>query len=333
MSPSLEVSGLDEARFVEYCRARGVDEDRIYRELASVQALERFARERGTTMAALDTETLQSCVGDLIRDGLNTEDNLAGLARYMSATGRTDLYLHLTGLFAGREVLPSIARRLADIAGQAVSEEVFRGFELPPLGSGQRTLSPIAQHILSRLRFCVGDDTAKHVLAGNHHGIPGDRFAPLRQIYLGSGIDAALAERHSQLVITLEQHLMSGRPWFEQVVTRGFVEYVRGNQEIGAGLREGDTIYFCKVPYAPQEYLDARDLTLKRYYLCHCPLAREAIIDADVTVDPMLCYCSAGFTKVAFDVIFGRPVKVEVLESALAGDTRCRFAIAIPAEG
>jgi len=44
----------------------------------------------------------------------------------------------------------------------------------------------------------------------------------------------------------------------------------------------------------------------------------------------MFCYCSAGYEKIGFDVIFEESVEVELLESALKGDSQCRFAIRIP---
>jgi predicted hydrocarbon binding protein len=69
---------------------------------------------------------------------------------------------------------------------------------------------------------------------------------------------------------------------------------------------------------------------MKRYYACHCQLARTAIRDGTPKISRDFCYCSAGYEKVRFDTIFGEPVEVEVLESALDGDERCRFANKIP---
>ena len=43
----------------------------------------------------------------------------------------------------------------------------------------------------------------------------------------------------------------------------------------------------------------------------------------------MFDYCSDGYEKLRFDVIFGEPAEVELLESALEGATRCHFAIKI----
>jgi len=69
---------------------------------------------------------------------------------------------------------------------------------------------------------------------------------------------------------------------------------------------------------------------MKRYYMCHCPLARASILSGEPEISPTWCYCSGGYEKLKFDVIFGEPVEVEVLESALVGDPRCRFAVEIP---
>ena len=85
-----------------------------------------------------------------------------------------------------------------------------------------------------------------------------------------------------------------------------------------------------KIPFAPQAYLDAKDPLMKRYYACHCPVARESILATGEGVPPVFCYCSGGFEKMPFDVVFGEPVEIKVLESVLAGDLRCRFAITIP---
>lgn len=323
---------MREKRFREYCQRKGLAPEAAARSIAAVQDIERYARRLGHELDSLDLPVLEAYIAELVEAGANTEETLDALLMYMRATERTELAMYLDGLWAGREVVPSIAERLESIAGSAARERVFGGLALPPLGSHQRALTALTPKLLARLRAEVGDGVATDVLAGNHHGIPAGPFASLREIYFAQGIDAALAHRHRQLVATLEEHARSGRPWFEQIVTPDFVEHVRGNQEIGAGVRDGDRILFAKVPYAPQQYLDEQDDLLKRYYMCHCPLARESIIDQTLAVDPMLCHCSAGFTAVAFEVIFGQPVEVEVLETALAGQTRCRFAVRIPAQ-
>jgi hypothetical protein len=63
--------------------------------------------------------------------------------------------------------------------------------------------------------------------------------------------------------------------------------------------------------------------------MCHCPFAREAILGNDVKIDSKWCYCSAGFTKLPFDVVLDQDLQIKCLNSALAGDPICRFAISL----
>lgn len=124
--------------------------------------------------------------------------------------------------------------------------------------------------------------------------------------------------------------MKKGRIWYEQQITPEVVEFVKRNPEMANGIRRGDKIYVTKIPYAPSDYLKEKDPTLKRYYACHCPLARTAIRDGTPKIPAVFCYCSGGFETFAFDTIFDQTTEVELLESALKGDPRCRFAITIP---
>jgi len=120
------------------------------------------------------------------------------------------------------------------------------------------------------------------------------------------------------------------RIWFEQKITPEVLEFVKNNQEICTGVRLDNWIYLTKIPYAPSQYLEETDSTMKRYYACHCPLVRSSFLDKKIDIPDVFCYCSAGYEKLRFDVIFEEPVEVEVIESVLKGDIRCRFAIRIP---
>jgi hypothetical protein len=49
-----------------------------------------------------------------------------------------------------------------------------------------------------------------------------------------------------------------------------------------------------------------------------------------VHLNATFCNCSGGFSKKPWEIIFRQTLQVEVLESALLGDLRCRFAIHLP---
>lgn len=54
---------------------------------------------------------------------------------------------------------------------------------------------------------------------------------------------------------------------------------------------------------------------------CPCAFVRAGVTPACV------CQCSIGWQKHAFEVVFGRPVEVELKGSLLRGDRRCSFEI------
>jgi hypothetical protein len=176
-----------------------------------------------------------------------------------------------------------------------------------------------------------GEETCHCILADNHHGIPKESFARFAEIYASAdSIDDFLKKLHETRVRELEEHVREGRAWFEQVITPEVVELVRGNQEMLSAVRKGDYVYMTKIPYAPMDWLMEDDPVRKRYLACHCPLAREAILMEDMDIPKDWCYCSGGFHKWMFDVLFNELTEVEVLESVLAGDSRCRFRVRLP---
>jgi len=173
--------------------------------------------------------------------------------------------------------------------------------------------------------------TCREILTWNYHKIPIEAFEEKRRRFeKAASIDEYLRDEHKRLVKELERAMKEGRPWFEQEITPEVVEFVRSNQEICTGVRRGDKIYVAKIPYAPKQYFNEQDSTLKRYYACHCQLVRTALRDGKPKISPKFCYCSGGFEKLHFDAIFGEPVSVELLETLLKGDNRCRFAVEIP---
>ncbi len=319
--------------FREFLTTRKYSEEQIAAAVQAVSEFEGWLAQRGRELASAPIDDLEQYLGELIRDGRNTRERLLDLARYCWHVKRNDFYIYFTAIFGGLGVYDSIAARLESIAGKAAREEVFRGIAMPPLGSPPQAYPPVTRLLMERLDGLLSPEQVRTVLAGNHHGIPVEGFAKHREWFKElQSIESLLKKVHQEAVAELEEYLRTGRIWYEQEITPEVVEYVRSNQEILSAVRDGDRLYLTKIPYAGKEYLRETDPVLKRYYACHCPLARRAILMKDVDVDPDWCYCSGGYQKLMFDVVFEEPVEVEVLESALKGDPRCRFAIKISPE-
>jgi predicted hydrocarbon binding protein len=78
--------------------------------------------------------------------------------------------------------------------------------------------------------------------------------------------------------------------------------------------REGDIIYQT---YTPRSFT--------RPMRCYCSLFRQ--LPAGDTVSLTYCNCSKGFVEKYWEAILQRPVKVNLLRSAISGSKECTFAI------
>ncbi len=323
---------IKDREFREECARRGLGADQTEAQVRAVREFEVFLASAGGSAGLLDSagaEAARGYLADLVARGLNSEERLLALARYGYATGNDALYIYLASVLGGRGVVPRLSARVLKAAGRTVRDAVFAGLESPPLGSPPESYVETTRRLVEGLRERLPQDACRDVLAGNNHGVPRRSFARLRRVYRKSGLDAVLRLRYESLVATLEEHARSGRPWYELRITPAVVDYVRRNPEI-SGVRSGQSIFVTKIPYDPAAYLEETDPRIKRYHACYCPLARASLLDDGPAVPALWCYCSGGFEKLPFDVIFQQPVRVKVLESALAGDARCRFEIEVP---
>jgi len=299
--------------------------------VAAVQAFEAGLFRSGHTLEQFPVAALQEYLAGLVAQNENDRDSLRALARYCHLTHRDEAYIYFTAVLGRGELLDNLARRLEFIAGPDVRARVFMGIQAPPDGAPPEAAIGPTMTVVHRMTSALPEQVCAQVLAGNIHGIPASAFSGERERFLAAAsIDAYLAEKHALSVAELERYLAEGRLWYEQRITRRVVEYVRANPEILGGVRQGDRILFTKIPYAPDEWLQETDPARRRYLACHCPLARASIPGTGPRVPAIFCTCSAGFEKLPFGAAFGAEPAVEVVESILAGNERCRFSIAIP---
>ena len=78
--------------------------------------------------------------------------------------------------------------------------------------------------------------------------------------------------------------------------------------------REGAILYQF---YTPQAFT--------RPMRCYCGLLRE--LPREETVSVTYCNCSRGFVEKYWEKVLGKPVEVDILQSAISGAKECKFAI------
>jgi len=322
---------MQEKDFRGYCLERRLDKEAVDKAVAAVREFEEHLNENGKILESAAVGDVKEYVSLLISQNRNSANRLLALARYTGMMKRNDVYIYFASLLGARNVLPTISDRVAAMAGEEMRRKIFDGVRMPPLGSSPDKYPPVTRRLVGRLESELNPEMCRKVLSGNNHRVPRENFKKDREKFLKARtIDEFLKDLHERAVANLEKLMGEGRLFGEQEITPQVIEHVKANQEILAGVRRGDKIYFTKIPYAPREYLNETDPKMKRYYACHCPLARESILHDEPRISPTWCYCSGGFVKLRYDVIFDEETEVEVLENVLDGDLRCHFAIRIP---
>jgi hypothetical protein len=322
---------LKEKEFTEYMKDRGTSPERIEAAVKAVKAASSYFEAQGKEFEKSQVDDFQHYVSLLMETGGNTEETLVDLGRCIYFSDMEEVWIYFASILGGRNILPSISERLMEIAGEGVRDKVFSVVNAPPLGSPPSAYCHATSSLMKQLKKELNSEVYRRVLAGNHHRVPVENLERHKNWLneLGS-IDDWLTRMHREAVEELEEHLREGKVWYEQVITPEVVKYVKDNQEVLAGVREGEWIYNTKFPYSPQEYLEEEDPLMKKYYMCHCPMAREAILKGEPEIPMEWCYCSAGYGKLRYDVSFNTETEAEVLESVFDGSDKCRFRIRIP---
>ncbi|MFX1559026.1 MAG: hypothetical protein ACFFBL_00385, partial [Promethearchaeota archaeon] len=189
----------------------------------------------------------------------------------------------------------------------------------------------VTQEVLERMEKVLDPSECKRILADVAHGLPRDFRKGEREKFLKAGtVDEYLKQKRESAIAELEKHRDEGSLFYNQYITDEVVEFVKSRPDVLSGERRGNTIYHTKIPYMVQEYLEATDDRMKRYYACHCAWARESILDVVVDVSADFCHCSGGFTKMPWEAALDQPLEYEMVKSVLKGDDECSFVIHLP---
>jgi len=321
---------MDKQGFRDLLQTRHLDEDQVGVSIAMAERFEAYLNEPGRMPSA---EIAGAFSQRLVEEGNNTRDNYLALIRYCYFIRNNEMYVAFLELVDGGEVGENLYRGVGERFGVEIRDEVFTGIGVAPYGT-PNTEKPATLHpVINRLERRVGKEAVLELLSPSLRDLPDEYYLPEREKYRQSGnIDAYLRLRKEEFVAELEACQRENRLFFSQEITDEVLDFVRGDPEMGGGLRMGKIVYEIKIPYMTKQYLAESDPKMRRYYACHCPWAREAIKNEDVKLAPIFCQCSGGYHKKPFEVVFERMLRVEVLESAIQGDDRCRFAIYLPDE-
>jgi len=301
------------------------NEDSLNKHIQTIINLEKFSNK---DIIHTDLEDIKRYVEYLIKNKQNTYYNLVHIARYYSYIGKSELYIHMTKYFNSIGVLENIIDRVGKYDSKENKDELISSITLPEFGTDSTNLPRYTKDFMDKLNKHLPKSKCNKILAGNNHKIPKESFIKEKEIYdTSKSLKEYLKEKHSRKIKELEHYYTNNLVWFEQIITKEAIEYVLNNQEILSGVLEDGKLYITKIPYNINKFLSEKDDTLKRYYACHCSFVRENILSNKEDLPKEWCYCSAGFAKAPYEVIFNQELEVKLLQTPLDGDYVCRFEI------
>lgn len=311
-------------------RAQPIPEDEIIETTMMVEKFEKYLKQLGKTFDTASATEVNKFAKLLIKENLNTYTSLVALSRYGYFIKNMNLYLAVLELIDGAEVMNVLNERLGEHVGEEKRDKILPAENLPPLGLPSIEKIDVTHQVLEKMNKVLTPEECKQVLTDVSHGLPRDFRKGEREKFLkAENIDDYLRQKRADAITELEKHRDEGTLFFNQYITEDVVNFVKSRPDVLSGERRGNTIYHTKIPYMVQEYLDAKDVKMKRYYACHCAWARESILKGD-EVSSEFCYCSGGFTKQPWEAALDQPLKFEMVKSVLKGDDECSFIIHLP---
>jgi hypothetical protein len=320
----------------EHLNGQDVPGDAVEKRMAVVGGFARFVADLcgEDTMAAAGKAVVERFARELVAERRNTLENLSFLCDYADWLGHRNLYVVLIELMDCHNALEVLADEIADRHGREVCDRVFSK-ALPPLGASEKERCAYTQLVMEQMAQQITPVEARAAWFQVQHGIPADVWrksdmADREKFQQCGNIDAFLDLKRRERNALLTRLRDEDKLWYTVEINDEVLEFVKSDSEMEGGRREGNRIYITKIPYNAVRYLEETDAKMKRYYACHCPLLREAILN-DRPISPDVCYCSLGHAS-HYLAGLGQELKGEVLESAVRGNTRCRFVFYLPNE-
>jgi hypothetical protein len=267
-------------------------------------------------------------VAQMVLNHWNDVDHFISMMRYFRVTKQHQIFVRLTQYTGALDVLGSIYQKMNKVIGKERAEDIQKHFPVPVLGTDIVEINRFTEQLMEAMKLKTTEPELKRILTDNHHLIPKDSFKEERIMYEASpSFEAYLKDLHQRKVEELTRFFEQDRVWFEQIITQDVIDFVKNNPEIMSGVLKDDALYITKIPYDTNMYIQADNDQMRSYHACHCPFAKASILEKGINIDADWCYCSAGFTKLPFEVALNQELPIECISTALKGDPLCRFKI------
>jgi hypothetical protein len=320
----------------ECLQGQGIPDDAVEERMAIVGDFARFLTDLGSKEpgSTAGKEEVERFARKLVAEGRNSLKSFSFLSDYAGWLDHRPLTVALIEVMDCHNALEVLANEIEERHSREVRRRVFSE-PLPPLGASEKERCAYSRRMMDRMAREITPQETRDAWFRVQHGIPASAWrdqdmadkAKYRQC---GSIDDFLDLKRRERDTLLTRLRDEGELWYTVEISDEVLEFVKSDPEMEVGRREGNEIYITKIPYNATRYLHETDARMKRYTACHCPLLREAILQ-DQPISPDVCACSLGHAS-HYLAGLGQELEGEVLESAVKGDTRCRFVFHLPGE-
>jgi len=248
---------------------------------------------------------------------------LTHLLHYAHYSDNKQLVISTMEVLDGFEMMQNLYDRLALHFGTAVRDQVIGNEPLPsPALHQEERARRTLDYIAIMLELLPREEVASFLNRGLRNRYT-DWYKIERERFLSAGtLDDYMSLRQKSFLKTLETHFAEGSLFWTQEITAEVLEFVRHHPQISAGILDNNRVLISKIPYMTSLYLAARreaDTTKMRYYGCHNPWIRGAMLDPAAEIDPIACQISCGFFKDFWEGILEQQVEVKTQEFTYPG--------------
>ncbi len=315
----------------EFLQDQGTSDDAIEGRLAIIRGFVEFLGPQESILSA-EKDDVDGFARKLIAEERNTLESFLFLRDYADWLGQRKLHVALIEVMDCYNALDVLANEVETRHGRGIRERLFRE-PLPPLGAGEKERCAYTRAIMESMAQLLSHEERRTAWFQVQHGIPADVWRKIDienkwKYQQSKDIDKFLDLKRQERDTLLTRLRDEDQLWYTVTINDEVLEFVKSDPEMEVGRREGNRIYISKIPYNAVRYLHEAEPRMKRYYACHCPLLREAILESR-PISPDVCNCSLGHAS-HYLAGLGLDLKGEVLESAVKGDIRCRFVFYLP---
>jgi hypothetical protein len=185
-------------------------------------------------------------------------------------------------------MLKAMDRCIANLAGERIAENVMEGREQISRTTDKKRMAEWVKNAIGKLDASVDEKTKFQIMESC-----GRNCAEVNK----SVIERAKARRRKH---------------------KSVEEFLKAEQEKPAKgtrlVREDDVLYQVYTPHA-----------FTRPMRCYCSLLRGLPVGEKTS--RTYCHCAKGFVRKLWEDVLERPVKVDLVQSAMSGADECKFAI------